>query len=68
MSNNFVTLVLKTNIYKSKLIVIQHFASLVLEHYKASFLNIITQTPDFIDRLQGLLVNPNKRYRTYGIF
>jgi len=33
MSNNFVMLVLKTNIYKSKLIVIQHFASLVLEHY-----------------------------------
>ncbi len=33
MSSNFVTLVLKTNIYKSKLIVIQHCASLVSEHY-----------------------------------
>ena len=32
MSDFFVTLVLKTNIYKSKLIVVQHFASLELEH------------------------------------
>ena len=35
MSPNFVMLVLKTNIYKSKLIVIQHFASLVKEHYRS---------------------------------
>ena len=32
MSANFVMLVLKTNIYQSKLIVIQHFKSLVREH------------------------------------
>ena len=32
MSSNFVMLVLKTNIYKSKLIVIQHCTSLVREH------------------------------------
>ena len=31
MSSNFVMLVLKTNIYKSKLIVIQHFTSLELD-------------------------------------
>jgi len=31
MSDFFVTLVLKTNIYKSKLFVIQHFASLELD-------------------------------------
>ena len=32
MSSNFVMLVLKTNIYFSKLIVIQHCTSLVSEH------------------------------------
>ena len=34
MSAICVTLVLKTNIYKSKLFVIQHFASLDIEHSK----------------------------------
>jgi len=43
MSDFFVTLVLKTNIYKCKLIVIQHFASLELEHSEPN--------TDFIDRL-----------------
>jgi len=44
MSNSCVTLVLKTNIYESKLIVIQHFAR------QALLLNIIAQTPDFMDK------------------
>ncbi len=35
MSPNFVTLMLKTSIYKSKLIVIQDCASLVSEHYRS---------------------------------
>ncbi len=33
MSNNFVTLILKTVIDKSQLLDFEYFASLVLEHY-----------------------------------
>ncbi len=44
-------LVLKTNIYKSKLIVIQHFASLDIEHYELN--------TDFMDGLY--LVAPFKQ-------
>ncbi len=43
VSGQAVTLVLKTNIYKSKLIVIQHHASLVSEHYRSD--------TDFMDGL-----------------
>jgi len=50
MSPNFVMLVLKTNIYKSKLIVIQHFASLVSEHNRSD--------TDFLNQTPGLQPNP----------
>jgi len=54
-------LVLKTNIYKSKLIIIQHFASLIREHYRSD--------TDFMDRLikqlySGFCKNP----ASYNLF
>ncbi len=61
MSNNFVTLILKTLFRRAQYDTLTKVNSLIFSISQALFLNILAYTPDFMDRHYKVLVHTVKR-------